>query len=421
MCDKVLVTGMGVLTSAGRGIEGFSDCLRSGRVGITSCVEDGLGVVGRLQGFDFESWLAELSLPELIHQRALRAGRRAPRSAQVSLITALEAWHQAFGGSEIYQPEEINILVAGNNINQAYQRGMMEKFQNDPEFVPASYALHFMDTDQVGILSEVMGIRGEGYTVGGASASGNVAILQAYRQVKYGLCKACVVVGAMADLSPVELRAFQHAGALGGKRFAEEPEKACRPFDADRDGFIYGQGSACLILESGKRALDRDATIWGRIAGGAACLDGNRSSDPSVAGEVRVMKQALEEAGRTAEEVQYVNAHATSSRLGDEVEVKAIKEMFGPHLENVSVNATKGLIGHCLYAAGVVEVVATLLQMKGGFLHPNVNLENPIDDDCRFIGLTAEMKQTGLSLSNAFGFGGINTSIVIENYPPGKF
>lgn len=416
MCDEVVVTGAGVLTSVGSGVEAFSDALSCGRVGITSSPEDGFGVAGRLPEFNFENSLARLSLSESVTSRAIRAGRRAPRSAQVSLITALEAWRQAFGDGEVHPPEKVNILVAGNNINQGYQRDIMTKFQHDPEYVPASYALHFLDTDQIGLLSEVLGIRGEGFTVGGGSASGNVGILQAYRQIKHGLCQACVVVGALADLSPVELRAFRHTGALGGKRFATQPEKACRPFDADREGFIYGQGSACMIMESAKHANARGAFIWGQIGGGALCLDGNRSSDPSVAGEVRAMKQALEEAGQAPEEVDYVNAHATSSLMGDEVEVKALKQVFGTHVANVSVNATKGLIGHCLYAAGVIESVATLIQMNGGFLHPNVNLENPIDDDCRFIRLTAEAKRSQLALSNAFGFGGINTSIVLKGH-----
>lgn len=416
MCDDVLVTGIGVLTSAGKGGEAFSNTLRHGHVGITNCSEDGLGVAGRLQGFNFEESVTGLSLPESVRTRALRAGRRSPLSAQASLVTVLEAWQQAFGEAEVYAPEKINLLVAGNNINQAYQRGVMMKYQEDPEYVPASYALHFMDIDQIGLISEVLGVRGEGFTVGGGSASGNMAILQAYRQIKYGVCQACVVVGAMADLSPVELQAFRHAGALGGKRFAAQPEKACRPFDADRDGFIYGQGSACLILESAKQARERGAPVWGQIAGGAACLDGNRSSNPSAAGEVRVMRQALEEAGHAVTEVQYVNAHATSSLLGDEIEVQAIKELFGSYLERVSINATKGLIGHCLYAAGAIEAVATLIQMKGGFLHPNVNLENPIDKECRFIGLTAEAKRTELALNNSYGFGGVNTSIVIKSF-----
>jgi malonyl-ACP decarboxylase len=414
MRNDVVVTGIGVLTSVGCGIEAFSAALRSGRNGITSSAEDGFGVAGRLLGFDFKKSLAELALSESVTARALRAGLRAPRSAQTSIITALEAWQRAFGGVQAYPPEKVNILVAGNNISQGYQREIMAKFQDDSEYVPASYALHYMDTDQIGMLSEVLGIRGEGFTVGGASASGNLGILQAYRQIRHGQCDVSVVVGAMADLSPVELSAFRHSGALGGRKFGAQPEKACRPFDADREGFIYGQGSACMILETAESARRRGASLWGRIGGGAACLDGNRSSDPSVAGEARAMRRALEEAQHATEEVEYVNAHATSSVLGDEVEVRALKETFGGHIGKVSVNATKGLIGHCLYSAGVVEAVATLIQMTDGFLHPNANLENPIDAECRFAGTIPEERRTRLALSNAFGFGGINTSIVIE-------
>lgn len=415
MLHDAVITGAGVLTSGGFGIQAFTDNLKAGRSGITRYEEDGLEVAARLQGFNFESSLAQLSLSEAVKTRALRAGRRAPRSAQCSLLTALEAWQQAFDSEQVYPPANVNLLIAGNNINQGYQHGVMSKFLDDPEYVPASYALHFMDTDQIGLLSEVLEIEGEGFTVGGASASGNLAILQACRQIRHGLCDACVVVGAMADLSQVELRAFRHAGALGGNRFALEPEKACRPFDSHREGFIYGQGSACMIVESGENARKRGASVWGRIAGGSACLDGNRSSDPSVEGEVRAMKQALEAAGHSPEQVDYVNAHATSSRLGDEVEVAALKAVFGSRVGEVWVNATKGLIGHCLFAAGVIEVVATLVQMKGGFLHPNLNLDNPIDMECRFVPATAQPARSALALSNAFGFGGINTSIVIEN------
>lgn len=415
MFDDVVVTGIGVLTSIGGSIPEFTEALQKGRSGITKSDHDGLGIAGRVQTFDFEKRLEVLTPPEDIYLRARKAGRRVPLSAQASIITALDAWRQAFESRNDYRPEEISVIVAGHNINQGYQYDMSEKFKAHREYVPASYALHFMDTDQVGLLSEVLGIRGEGFTVGAASASGNMGILQAYRQIKHGISKACVVVGAMADLSPIELQAFRQAGALGGKRFAEEPEKACRPFDTDREGFIYGQGSACLILESARGAENRNLAPWGRIAGGAACLDGNRLSNPSVNGEARSMKQALREAGCAAESVNYVNAHATSSVMGDEIEVKALKEVFGGHLGQVWVNATKGLTGHCLHAAGLVESAATLIQMKHGFLHPNLNLDKAIDEACQFVGVTARSEVFHLALSNAFGFGGINTSIVIRS------
>lgn len=413
MHNDAVVTGIGVVSAVGCGCAAFAASLRAGRSGITGDPGDGLGVAGRLQGFDFPGLLAGLGLPEATAACALRAGRRAPRSAQAGLIAALEAWHGSRAEGS-FAPERVSLVVAGSNFNEAYQRSVMTKFERDPEYVPASYALHYMDTDQVGILSEVLGVRGEGLAVGGASASGNMGLIQGRRMIRDGVCDACVVVGAMSDISPVELRAFRHIGALGGKRFASEPGQACRPFDADREGFIPGQGSACLVLEAAPAARERGAFVWGRISGGAACLDGNRSSDPSVEGESRAMRQALDDAGRTPADVDYVNAHATSSVLGDEVEVKALRNVFGSRLANVPVNATKGLTGHCLTAAGVVEAAATLVQMRDGFVHPNANLENPIDPECRFVGRAAEPRSVRVALSNSFGFGGINTAIVIE-------
>lgn len=413
MCPAVVATGIGVLTSIGNGVEAFTTGLRSGCSGITSCDGDGLGVAGRLSSFDFANCLEALALPESLRRRANRAGRRAPLSARVGLIAVLEAWQQAFGETEMERPESVSFILAGNNLNQSYAHEVMQKYATDPEYVPASYALHFMDTDQVGLVSEVLGIRGEGFSVGGASASGNVAIIQACRHLKLGLSDICVVLGGMVDLSPVELGAFRHTGALGGKRFAAAPAQASRPFDADREGFIYGQGSACLILESERSARERGASIWGRVTGGGICLDGNRSSDPSAAGEARAMQQAMFQAGVTAEQIDYVNTHGTGSVLGDAVEVEALRSVFGARVSQVAINATKGLIGHCLGAASVIEAAATLIQLRHGFLHPNPNLETPIDDACGFIRLTTETKRCQVALSNAYGFGGVNTSIVM--------
>ncbi len=417
MSNEAVVTGVGVVTSVGAGVEAFADALRNGRSGITFSHEDGLGVAGRLRDFDFVRNVDALALPEAMRSRALRAGRRAPLSAQVGLVVALEAWRRAFGDGDVPASERVNVIVAGSNVNQNYQRGVMEKFSIDPDYVPASYALHFMDTDQVGLLSEVLGIRGEGFTVGGASASGNVGLIQGWRQISRGECDVCVVVGAMADLSPAELAAFQNTGALGGSGFVEQPEKASRPFDTGREGFIFGQGGACVILESTRHAQARGAASWGRIVGGASCLDGNRSSDPNAEGEARAMRLALASAGRSPDEVDYVNAHGTGSRLGDEVEVQALKAVFGPRLAEIGINSTKGLIGHGLFAAGVVEAVATLIQLREGFIHSNANLENPLDRECGFIRLTAALRRCDLAISNAFGFGGINTSIVIDGRP----
>lgn len=414
MFREVVVTGIGVITPIGGNRDSFARALRSGGGGITAEDGDGLGVAGRAPSLDFGERLAALKLPQSIHSRAHKAGRRVPFSAQLSILTALEAWIHAFGPDEAASSELASLIVAGNNISPGYPYRMREKFTQALDLIPASYSLHFLDTDHVGILSEVLGVKGEGCTVGGASASGNMGILQAWRQVRHGIANTCLVVGAMTDLSPMELQAFRNAGALGGARFKAEPEQACRPFDRDREGFIYGQGSACLILESAGSAKARGAKILGCVAGVATCLDANRLSHPSVEGEARAMRLALEQAGLPPEAVDYVNAHATSSIVGDEVEAKALKEVFGAHISSVGINATKGLTGHCLHAAGVVEAAAMLIQMNHQFLHPNLNLKHPVDAACGFVGSTAQRADIEVGMSNAFGFGGINTSLVIR-------
>lgn len=412
MLAEVAVTGLGVFTSVGRGSAAFADALRRGVCGITAGDADGLGVSGRLPAFDLGTVLGGMPLPEPVLGRALKAGRRAPLSQQASVLTALEAWTQAFGG-DTSRAAAASIIVAGNNVAPGYPYRTRERYASSFGVVPASYALHFLDTDHVGILSEVLGVRGEGFTIGGASASGNMGILQAWRQIRYGIADVCVVVGALTDLSPLELQAFRNTGALGGTRYAAQPEEACRPFDRDREGFIYGQGSACLVLEAASSARARGARVLGHVAGAATCLDANRLSNPSVEGEARAMRLALEQAGLAPDAVDYVNAHATSSLAGDEVEMQAIKEVFGPRVSRVAINATKGVTGHCLHAAGVVEAVATLLQMNGSFLHPNRNLHNPIDEDCGFAGDTAREMEIEVALNNSFGFGGINTAVVL--------
>lgn len=416
MLNDVVITGMGVLTSVGDDRDSFAFALRSGACGITRDNQDGLGVAARVGGFRLDERLTRLELPEEIFLRARKAGHRAPVSIQLSILTALEAWTQAFGRGAGFSQTAVNLIVAGNNVSPGYAYRIHEQYAQTREFIPASYALHFLDTDHVGVVSEVLGLQSEGFTAGGASASGNVAILQAWRQIRHGIANACVVVGAMTDLSPMELQSFRNAGALGGLRFEEEPERACRPFDRDREGFIYGQGSACLVLESAEFARRRGAHVLGGIAGAGFCLDANRLSHPSVEGEARAMRLALGEAGLAPEAVDYVNAHATSSKAGDEAEVKALKEVFGAHVRDLKINGTKGLTGHCLHAAGVVEAAATLIQMNGRFLHPNRNLECPMDDTCGFAGASAQEADMEIVMSNAFGFGGINTSIVMKPY-----
>jgi malonyl-ACP decarboxylase len=415
MPEAVAVTGMGVLTAAGEGLAEFTAALRAGRCGVTGNQPDGLRVAATLAARSLDERLAALALPLKLRDRARQAGRHAARPVQATLVAALEAWQAAGLDFSGYPPEGIHLIIAGHNLGQRQQYQMQEKHRANPEYVPARHALQYMDSDHLGVVSEALAITGEGFTIGAASASGNAALLQGYRKVGSGECSVCVVVGAMAELSPVEIQAFRNTGAMGGRRFAEEPERASRPFDADREGFILGEGAACLVLEPAAAAKKRGGPRWGELAGGAAGLDGNHLADPSLAGEVRVMRAALAAAGVGPEAVDYVNAHGTGSVLGDEVEAAALRAVFGDRANGPWINATKGITGHCLSAAAVVEAVAVLLQLKHGFLHPNRNLERPIDSALRFVGSTSRSQVCQFALSNAFGFGGINTALAFKS------
>jgi len=240
-----------------------------------------------------------------------------------------------------------------------------------------------MDTDVCGICTEQFGIRGSAYTVGGASASGHLAILQAIQAIRTGQLDVCIAVGALMDLSYWECQGLRVLGAMGSDRFADDPARACRPFDRCRDGFIFGECCGAVVIERGDAVRRQGVTTYAAVSGWAMVMDGHRNPDPSLDGEVEAITGALAHAGLTARDVDYINPHGTGSVVGDDTELKAIRACG---LARASINATKSIVGHGLSAAGVVEVVATLVQMKASRLHPSRNLEDPIDPDLTWVG-----------------------------------
>ncbi len=421
--DRIYVTGMGVVNAIADSIPKFENSLRNGVQSFRYLEEkkvNNLSVIGAdIKKFSFESAMNSYSdstqVSKDIISKAVKTARRAPFTIKAAISCVLEAYCQAELFKNPVNGDRTGIIVTGSNLTNIVREGYYGKFESDPEYLSPQYALQFMDTDHVGTLSELFGIRGEGFTVGGASASGNTGIIKAYQLVKLGIVDACVVVGALTDLTNMELQGFYNIGALGGRRYYSEPDKACRPFDENHEGFIYGQASGCLILESQKSMERRNRKPLAQILGGVINLDGNRLSDPSLAGEIKAMENILEAAGVKPKEVNYINAHGSSSHLGDEMELKAIKEVYKENISGIYINSTKGLTGHCLFSAGVVEAIAAILQMNSGFVHPNANLENTIDREFLFAGKTAVPASIKLAMSNSFGFGGINTSILIKS------
>ena len=420
--SKVGITGMGIVSSIGDDVSAFCNSLKGGKSGIKQVARTkeskvSVDIAAEIQDFSFLELLnrfQDLSDEKLNHAR--RLGQRAPFAIQLSIIAALEAWHHAQLFSHQPLSERMGLMVAGQNSTQHYQYDLISKFKKNPEYLSPRYALEFLETNQVGVLSELLGIQGEGLVVGGASATGNVGIIKGTQLVLSGLVDICLVVGVVADLSPMDIQGFINVGAMGGKKYINQPEKACRPFDTRHEGFIYGQASACIILESESSARERGVPVVAEIKGGALNLDGNSSSNPNVHGESRAMLSALRQAGLLASDVDYINTHGSSAPLGDKIEAEAISQVF-EHASGWWLNSTKSLTGHCLYSAGVVEAIATVEQMREGFIHPNKNLDDPIRDDLPFCGAEAIDHRIDVAVSNSFGFGGINTSIVLQRAP----
>ncbi|WP_238651991.1 beta-ketoacyl synthase N-terminal-like domain-containing protein [Paenibacillus piscarius] len=413
----VTVTGMGFLGAAASGAEAFKQFLY-----------DGGSAMGYLQGPVYtdgqpligaalkEDGLLEnfLQYEGDLCRGARRLFRISGLSVKASALAAAEAWQQAKLNIRKPESQRIGLILAGSNISPAVSYAAMAQYREQPELLHPRYALNYMDTYQLGVLSEMFAIHGEAATAGGASASGNTAVLRAAQLIQLGIADICMVIGPLAELSPLELQAFLNIGAYGGRSFHDNPSAACRPFDSSHEGFIFGQASACLILEGADSAAAREAEVLATIAGGAVTLDGHSLSDPSEDGQVRTMELALHTAGLAPDDIDYINAHGTSTPLGDLTELSSISQVFGSHVRHLRLNSTKALTGHCLYAAGVVEAVATIIQQQGKFLHPLPNLENPVSREPYYASRRAEQASLVCGLSNSYGFGGINTGIIIR-------
>ena len=318
---------------------------------------------------------------------------------RVAVAVLDEAWREA--GLDAFDKERIGLVIGGSNLQSRELLLLHQSYAHRLAWLPPTHGYAAFDTDLCGLCSSQFPIRGFASTVGGASASGSLAVLQAAQAVRSGRVDACVALGALQDVSSFELQAMKALGALS-------PGMACRPFDRAHDGFMYGESCAALVLVRPELGL----RSYGSIAGGAHVANGNRGADPSPAGELRAIAAALQDAGLTAQQIDYVNTHGTGTPLGDDTEAAALK---AAGLGHAHLNATKSLIGHGLSAAGAVEMAAVLLQMQQGLLHPTLQLENPVQPDLNWVRPPQpKAHQIRHALKLSFGFGGIDTAIVLS-------
>ncbi len=422
MADRftpVAITGMGLVCSIARTIPEFTKAILEGRHGMTNlpvAKEQSVRVGALIKDFDWKGWIESLKSSEpSLSARLRKVLNNTTESTRLSAYAATQAVRDAGLDESGELGDEAGLIVAGSNLGQDYMAQNWQRFRQTGRPNPR-YALSFIDTNQVGCLSEIFSIRGPGCTIGAAAASGNAALFQAFHWIRSGIVRQCLVVGACMEFTELELEAFAILGAASSARWQDDPAGACRPFDQGHEGFVWGQGAGCVVLESLESIGGR--RVLGELVGASLVLDGNHLSNPSEQGEIRAMQLALESGDLNPECIGYINAHGTSSPLGDRTECAAIKSLFRDHLTDIWINSTKSLTGHCFSASGLIELIASVVQLNNGFAHPNRNLDSPIDRELKLVSLKAEPLSAEYALSNGFGFGGINSSVVMRKGTP---
>ena len=343
------------------------------------------------------------------------------RYAQFALVATKEALADSGLQMAKENPHRVGVIVGAGmggmvmgerEITQLYRQQKPHRVH--PNFIPVITL-----NSASGIIAMAYGAKGPNLTISTACSSSAHALGQALHCIREGRADVVIVVGADASITPLVFAGFCSLRALSSK-FNDHPEKASRPFDRSRDGFIMGEGAGTLIVESAAHAKKRNARIYAEIAGYAATSEAYHMVIPREDGlEVaHTMKLALADAGVTPAQVDYINAHATSTTIGDAVEAKAIKQLFRSRADKVAINATKSLIGHTLGAAGAIGGIASVLALHTGQIHPTANYDDP-DPACALAGLSRSMQErrVKVALLNAFGFGSNNAAVVFKQAP----
>lgn len=406
--SDVAISGMAVLTSVAGTVAGFAAALRNGESGVRAgSLPDSAGVrVAALLPPDQEAAAPGLDAAQAARLR--RVTGRCSRPARTAARTGWEAVLAAgLGPAELARTA---VVVGGNNLALGHQAEATARVARGDGRVLPSYAVTHLDTDVVGAVSEVTGAVAEGYTLGGASASGTLALIHGCRLLALDAVDHCLVIGALSELSAAEYRALHDSGAMATGA-GSAPSEVCRPLDRHRRGFVHGHGTGAVVLERRDTARRRGVRPWATVTGYAQRLDGRRGTEPRPERQAETIAAALAAAGVSPAEVDYVNAHATGSVLGDRCEAEALARVFGRAAP--LVNATKELTGHCLSGSGVIEAVATAIQLREGFCHPNPNLTEPADPRLTYAGPKPVDAVLNTAVSTSFAFGGMNAAIVI--------
>ncbi|MDR1720818.1 MAG: beta-ketoacyl-ACP synthase II [Endomicrobium sp.] len=411
MRKRIVVTGIGVVTSIGIGNVEFTRALKAGESG--ACTIESFDT--SLYSTKFAAVVKDFNPEQFIDKKKLKKMARFTQFGFASAKMAIEdsgidlstedlskigvITGTGIGGLDIIEKEEQTLLTQGPKRVSPFLIPMIIT-----NILPGEIAINY-------------GFTGPNYAVTSACASSNNAIGDALRLLRSGDADIMISGGAEGAIVPLGLAGFCSIRALSRRN--DEPQKASRPFDKERDGFVMGEGGGIVVLETLEHALNRGAKIYAEFAGYGASDDAYHitAPEPGGRGAILAMEKAISDAGISKDEIDYINAHGTSTALNDKTETLAIKKVFGKRSYKIPVSSTKSMIGHLLGGASIVEFAATILTMQEGFIHPTINYETP-DPECDldYVPNTARIQHINCALSNSLGFGGHNASVVIKRY-----
>lgn len=403
--SRVVITGMGIYSSLGKSKEEVAKSLFEGKSGIIlDPKRKEMGYRSGLTGF--------VERPQLKGLLDRRSRIMMPEHAEFAYMATIEAMEQAGMTIEYFEQHETGIIYGNDSCAQPVIEAIdLIREKKDTVMVGSGSVFQVLNSTVTMNLATIFKLRGINFSISAACASGSHSIGLGYMFIKQGLQDRVICGGAQE----VNIYSMPNFDALGTFSLREdEPTKASRPFDAGRDGLVPGGGAATVILESLESAQARGAIILAEVIGYGFSSNGQHISNPSVEGQVRSIGRSLKEAGVSAADIQYINAHATSTPAGDGSEAEAIFEVFGGR---VPVSSTKSMTGHECWMAGASEIVYSMLMMQNGFIAPNINFETP-DEHSAKINIIPETlkKDFNLFLSNSFGFGGTNSSLVVKKW-----
>ncbi len=409
---RVVITGMGAITPLGNDFETFWSNLKNGVSGIhtiesfdTSAYDCRIG--GEVHGFD----------PKTVFKNP-KDVRRTDRFAQLAMAAAKMAMADSALEMASENPDRFGVLVSsGIGGLKTLEDQYTILLSKGPKRVSAFTIPMLISNMASGLISMEFGLRGPNMCIVTACATSNNAIGESWRMIKFGDADVFLAGGSEAAIIPIGLAGFGAMKALSTRN--DEPERASRPWDRDRDGFVIGEGAGVVVVEELERAKKRNAKIYCELVGYGLSADAHHMTAPphDGGGAAKAMELALEHAQLSIDQVDYINAHATSTGLGDVAETRAIKTVFGDRAKSVSISSTKSMTGHLLGGAGAVEMAACALAIRDGVIPPTINLDNP-DEECDldFTAHTAREKKVSVALNNSFGFGGHNATLVVKEF-----